>query len=216
MGQLQPVGAEGDGKLVGRRIRSRDISSRADCGRPSRRRPVSQHDHAVDHELQKAVALVGIVSVDLLRDDAGQPRLAPASRGCDRSPAARRPDRRAARAARRSPSKTMRVALISLALACEHAEHADEIELARLDRLSGESRASRKKSFFLISACRSQPKVAALATICSRALLEGDEEAGLASLAGAVDQGLEREDGLAAARPAHDQASCARAAVHHR
>ena len=34
-----------------------------------------EHDHAIDHELQEAVAVVGFVPADLLRDDAGQPRL---------------------------------------------------------------------------------------------------------------------------------------------
>jgi hypothetical protein len=36
---------------------------------------MSQSDHAIDHELQKAIAVVRVVSTDLLRDDAGEPRL---------------------------------------------------------------------------------------------------------------------------------------------
>ncbi len=34
-----------------------------------------EHDHAIDHELQETVAVVGVGPAGLLRDDAGQPRL---------------------------------------------------------------------------------------------------------------------------------------------
>ena len=102
------------------------------------------------------------------------------------------------------PSKTMRVAPISSALAFEDASMPTRSNSPALTT-SGDSRASRKNSFFFASVGRSQPKVAGVGDDLAGALLEGDEDAGLLGVARAVDQRLQREDGLAAAGAAHHQ-----------
>ena len=70
---------------------------------------------------------------------------------------------------------------------------------------SGERRASRKKSFFFSSAGRSQPNVAALATIWRVLSSNATKMPASLTLLRAIDQRLKRKDGLSAARSTHHQ-----------
>ena len=75
IGELHAVRRERDGKLVGREARAAVLhDAKIAEGRPVDHL-VPENDHAIDHELQEAVAVVGVDPADLLRDDAGQPRL---------------------------------------------------------------------------------------------------------------------------------------------
>ena len=109
------------------------------------------------------------------------------------------------------PSKTMRVALICCRLGLQNIEHADQVELAGLHDFRRQARIEEEQ--LLLDERRQVPaERGGVGDDLPRAFLEGDENRRLLRSVRAVDQRLQREDGLAAARPAHDAASCVREA----
>jgi hypothetical protein len=75
IGQLQAFLRERDWEVVARKARAPELLDAKTAEGRSVHHLMLENDHAIDHELQEAVALVCIAPTNLLRNDARQPRL---------------------------------------------------------------------------------------------------------------------------------------------
>ena len=161
-----------------------------------------QHDDAIHHELQEAVALVLVVS-DLLRDDAGQPCFGePVADAVDLAPLRGRIVEQAEQHV--DPVEDDALGIHRLRLGPEQGEHADQVEVAGLDDLGSQPRIE-EEQLLLFERWQIPTERGRVGDDLPRALLERDEHARFLHLVRPVDQRLQREHGLAAARSAHDQ-----------
>ena len=148
IGQLQAILGERDRKLVARKARAAVLHDAKMAEGRSIDHLMPENDHAIDHELQEAVALVGFVPADLLRDDAGQPRLRqPVADAIDFSTLRHRVVEEAEQHVDPVEDDARRMNLFGLGL--KEGEHADQVEFPRLhDRLERGAHPGRRASSF--------------------------------------------------------------------
>ena len=171
--------------------------------------------HAVDHELHEAVVASRRLrpAVDLGGDDARSGRVrVRASRGCGRSRASRRAGSRSSVSSTSMPSKTIHCAPISSFFASSMASMPPRSKSPACTT-SGERRASRKNRRLRVRRGQAPVEGRGVGDDLRGGFLERDEDArARLRWRARVDQALQRKDGLAGARAAHDAAWCDRAA----
>ena len=201
--QLQAMLRQADRKLVADEARAAILHHAHVAERRAVDHLMAEHDDAIDHELKKAGALVRSFCAGLLGDDSGQP-------------GARQPVADAIQFAAleglivEQPEQHVdaveddarRLELASLRL--EHAEHPGEVELAGLHHVRRQARVH-EEQLLLRQRGQIPAEGGGVGDDVLRRLLESDNDARLLALAGAVDQGLQREHRLAAAGPADHQ-----------